>query len=487
MLHDEYNIMNIPGFFSPDLCLLANAFIFNVFELQHFDFCEALKQQETIIRLLRQLKAPYYFLRNEAIFATTMLITSNTISENVGETILLVCVIHEELIVLELLRKSDGYMIVERRDVDCEDETDYRKLKKEILGNRHPFKIIVSPVLVTSNKKLMDIVKNQILKSMEITVLEYNFEKDTSAFLGAIIMYLDDKSSNMFHILPRCHSGYAVSLYPSPTNMEVALFVVNKNDALPLEKSCLLPRTTKSTVYLSYLHNERKKYEKVKTFELMPSKKIDHHKIKVTLIIDENNIPFLYQDKVVLPEIEAMPSKLNKMKHLDFPVIAFFDNSAVICVKKENGYTFLESWNGVCGNDLFLHFNQEKPTLLAKVKDSVKHTVIKASDIIKVMTMPCDNITIDPKWSFTVVSDDENPVLLEFDDVDGEKSAASPAFLMALIVKELVRIIKMEIGEMPTKLGIYIFNEFDQKAKKKRVEAQLQEACSLLKLDSQIL
>uniref|UniRef100_A0AC35FP35 Uncharacterized protein n=1 Tax=Panagrolaimus sp. PS1159 TaxID=55785 RepID=A0AC35FP35_9BILA len=485
VLHN-INILNISEFFNAKFCSIINAVIFNMFELQHRDFNTELKRQETLIELLRQHGVPHVFMRTEEIFGTMSLINAEIVSV-VGEIILCVCVIIKELIVLEMERKSDGYYIRQRRDIDCENETNFKKLKKQILGSCKLSKIIVSPVIPSSNKSLTNLVREKILQNEDIIVIDNEYEKNMVKFITAIVGHIFDKVINEWHIFPRSHSTYAISTSESPASLDEAFIVVHENETLPLEKSIFIPRS-KSTFYVTYINSQTKQYEKVRTCESPVTTKFDFHKIKLSFIIDENNIPFLYQQKVNMPEIEALPTKLNKIQNLKIPVIAFFDNSAVICIKKDNEYKFLESLNRLYGGDIFVSFNQEKPVLIPEMPASNNsQSVLKASDIFKIMSVPCENIIVDEKWNFEITSNDENPVLLAFKNFDGTFIAASPALIMAIIIKQFLKIIKKEIGVKVENIGILHFDKFDDEKKKKRIQSQLQEACSLLKLDCQIL
>ena len=70
------------------------------------------------------------------------------------------------------------------------------------------------------------------------------------------------------------------------------------------------------------------------------------HLIKVTLTVDENDFPHFCQEPFTCPEISSLPAVLNTFEDLDVPVIGLFSNSSVICLRGENGYHFLDSWNG---------------------------------------------------------------------------------------------------------------------------------------------
>lgn len=95
--------------------------------------------------------------------------------------------------------------------------------------------------------------------------------------------------------------------------------------------------------------------------------------------------------------------------------------------------------------------------------------------------MPLEEALEIETTSFTVTKDSENPILLEFDTFDGSKKLSTPAFLMALLLKQHLKIIKNEINEKPKELCFY----FPLEAKienRKRIQKQIKESCELLKI-----
>uniref|UniRef100_A0A914PDB5 Uncharacterized protein n=1 Tax=Panagrolaimus davidi TaxID=227884 RepID=A0A914PDB5_9BILA len=87
-----------------------------------------------------------------------------------------------------------------------------------------------------------------------------------------------------------------------------------------------------------------------------------YHGIKFTFEIDINNFPSLTFRPMILKGIKNLPQTLNdKMKELDIPVIGFFGNLSVICVRNNDGnYEFLEEWGGMFGSELYISFDEEK-------------------------------------------------------------------------------------------------------------------------------
>lgn len=102
-------------------------------------------------------------------------------------------------------------------------------------------------------------------------------------------------------------------------------------------------------------------------------------------------------------------------------------------------------------------------------------------DLIRLMSMPTNDIDVDPAWGFKVVKTSSNEIYLEMKTHDGTTKSATASFLMGIMIKHHIKAIKDATGEKPDTLGLYIFDKFTVK-EKSRVEAQLAEACDLLSL-----
>lgn len=99
------------------------------------------------------------------------------------------------------------------------------------------------------------------------------------------------------------------------------------------------------------------------------------------------------------------------------------------------------------------------------------------------MSMPSDNIKVDKTWAFKFINDSENPILIQFDTFDGTKSAASPAFLMAMFIRQHLKVIEAKNGEKPTKIALLILSKEFCEEELKRINEGLEESCKLLKID----
>uniref|UniRef100_A0AC35GM90 Uncharacterized protein n=1 Tax=Panagrolaimus sp. PS1159 TaxID=55785 RepID=A0AC35GM90_9BILA len=74
------------------------------------------------------------------------------------------------------------------------------------------------------------------------------------------------------------------------------------------------------------------------------------------------------------------------------------------------------------------------------------------------MSIPPKQLKAKPQWGFKITKDDENPILLEFDNFDGTKKAGTPILLMAMLLKQHVKVITAKTGKKPTQIAYDITN-----------------------------
>uniref|UniRef100_A0A914PNC5 Uncharacterized protein n=1 Tax=Panagrolaimus davidi TaxID=227884 RepID=A0A914PNC5_9BILA len=147
----------------------------------------------------------------------------------------------------------------------------------------------------------------------------------------------------------------------------------------------------------------------------------------------------------------------------------------------------MDEWNGVYGRDLFISFNEEKPKYF---EDAIKVFETKPSfvvyDIIKILSTSPDYVDPDSDWKFTLTKDVNNPVLLEFDNFDGTKKAASPQLLLALLIKQHVKAITAKIGSKPKRIA-YCMMGTEKDVADDKIHLGIKEAFSMLKIDTFLL
>uniref|UniRef100_A0A914XUA1 Uncharacterized protein n=1 Tax=Panagrolaimus superbus TaxID=310955 RepID=A0A914XUA1_9BILA len=295
----------------------------------------------------------------------------------------------------------------------------------------------------------------------------------------------DKKSLNTF-ILPSSTREYMVfteihGIYGIFLKAELGVL-------LPFEASGMLHKTSNVKFFLGYFNcdeDDEKTPVILQRLTLPPN----FHGYKFTLTVDENNMPECIVEGTMLQEIAALPLFLNMFCFSKIPVIGFCSNFSVIFIHQDNeiGYQFFDGWDGLSGKELFISFADKKPKFCEDaLKDHSKKASSVISDLIRIMAMPKDEIEESVLWKFSIVKDSGNPVLIEFDNFDGTRKAASPAFLMALLLKEHLKAIKNEIGEKPKKLGFWFLNRHSD-AENERIKAGVDEACKLLKIESMFI
>uniref|UniRef100_A0AC34GCM6 Uncharacterized protein n=1 Tax=Panagrolaimus sp. ES5 TaxID=591445 RepID=A0AC34GCM6_9BILA len=106
------------------------------------------------------------------------------------------------------------------------------------------------------------------------------------------------------------------------------------------------------------------------------------------------------------------------------------------------------------------------------------------------MSMPSDDIQIQKSWGFKITKDKNNPVLLQFDTFDGTRKEASPAFLMALFLRQHLKAIQEnnnDDGEKPKEIAIWIPKQKFNNEEYTRIQEGIAKSCELLKLKFRFL
>uniref|UniRef100_A0A914PPY0 Uncharacterized protein n=1 Tax=Panagrolaimus davidi TaxID=227884 RepID=A0A914PPY0_9BILA len=140
----------------------------------------------------------------------------------------------------------------------------------------------------------------------------------------------------------------------------------------------------------------------------------------------------------------------------------------------------------IYGTDLYLNFDNEKPTF---GENAFKSYGTKSNglvyDITEIMSSSPEKLKTFSEH-FKITKDAENPVLIEIVDHEGNEKFATPAFFMALMFKEHLKAIKNEIGKRPKEIGIVFFDKYDVGGYD-RIQTQITEACNTLKIECQFV
>uniref|UniRef100_A0AC34FEJ8 Uncharacterized protein n=1 Tax=Panagrolaimus sp. ES5 TaxID=591445 RepID=A0AC34FEJ8_9BILA len=466
-------------------CTKMKAIILKAFEIDSFQYSNNIEYCNEIKAKFYEAnpKVSCYFISFDHYWLSSMLIAAN-LTLNPGEFLLMGITSCKSIDVFELKFTETGYIITDKRSVNIDsknddEEKDDEEVRNAILGNGDPKKILI--MTLSANNPTMVLLKN-VLISPKLMAFERNQVENDGRFCQEITKWILNKKKTKYYILPTCSRKYVVT--DTVDGSGIPLIVADTHEALPLVKSCVIPRTTLN-LSMSYIDDitGKPKVINIKKF----GRKC--HQYNVTLNIKSKNSALCQVESIILPAIESFPRQITAVDQSEIPVVGFFDQSSVICIwnDEKNVYEFCQAWNGVYGNDMFLNFNQEKPSFGQKAFDLFQTKPDSAVyDLIKIMSMPSSAIKVNPKWNFKVTEDAEHGVLLDFASHDGDRRAASPSFLMAIMLKEHIKVIKKESGTKPEVLGFSVLKGFNEE-EKERIKQQIEESCRLLSVECRFL
>uniref|UniRef100_A0AC34FDY3 Uncharacterized protein n=1 Tax=Panagrolaimus sp. ES5 TaxID=591445 RepID=A0AC34FDY3_9BILA len=424
------------------------AIIFNVMNCSNAANPDNIKIRHQLKEKVEKLKIPYYFITCETFFASLSLAVSKYTCD-IGDIIFIPIISENFICSYAYRREADGYINIRQRAVFKDEIGDEKTFRAAFYADYDPKKIITFSICPNS---IMLKRLRKIVDPRKVTFMERN-DKDDIKFLVEICKWLfNPKSNNACYIKPRS----AKRFYASPFdrfNIDTATIVVEYNEELPLNRKYLFPRTI-SQLFLTYSLGEPNpvlKYYKTCTPDTTPA----CHRYELNFSIDLNNFPKTVIKNVMIPQIESLPSMLDKAMKDRHPVIGFFDNSSVICVynEKDGKYEFLESWNGIYGKDIFLDLKPKRPVLEYKPPNDTK-SVITFNEL-------CAFTESQPPPSLNrglqLVKKSEKDLSLIFETFNGQQISSTPSFLMALILKEHYMAIKKETGIRHDKIGIHFF------------------------------
>uniref|UniRef100_A0A914QF69 Uncharacterized protein n=1 Tax=Panagrolaimus davidi TaxID=227884 RepID=A0A914QF69_9BILA len=278
-----------------------------------------------------------------------------------------------------------------------------------------------------------------------------------------------DRSYVRFHfpqLVPR-----TVDILGITGNFQKELITAENNTDIPFEESVVIAKSVQQCLMIQHQPSTKKTLETLKMDQ-------NCHRRKIVLFFESECFPELKVESIIIPEIKELPKKLNGICDMKIPVIGFFDSSAVICVCK----------NRIYGNELFINFEESKAKYgMESIKAGKTKMASVVYDLIKTMSMPSEKIVVKEEWKFVITKNSENPILIEFVNHEGRKQAGTPSFLMAMLLKEMLKRIKNEMNEeKPKEIGFCFFDKMFED-EKKRVENGLKEACELLKAESKFI
>uniref|UniRef100_A0AC34FWM5 Uncharacterized protein n=1 Tax=Panagrolaimus sp. ES5 TaxID=591445 RepID=A0AC34FWM5_9BILA len=427
---------------------------------------------------------PNHFCSVEHKMAYNTLIAAN-ISPKINDYFLHVCVDTKIIRVECTCFTVDGHQTIEDRVVESSRYEEWTKSFLTMLKSSEVTKAVLfspGPDMSMLKKFINVLMSNKDFKfGDKLIVIDYDkiLEAEEQAIVE-MAKWFFDRSYIKFYILPRIQRP--VEIFGVIGDSKMTFITAEYLESIPFKKAIIAAKSIQKICMMEIVEG--------KVIETLKMDDQKCHQRKVTLKIESECFPELLVESIIIPEIKGLPKKLDKISELSetkIPVIGFFGQSSVICVYKDGGYQFLDSWNGLYGNELFINLEQSKPKYgMDAIKMDKMSSVVY--DLIKIMSMPLDEIVVDENWKFVITKDSENPVLIEFDNFEGEKKAATTKLLMAMLIKEQIKCIKNEMGaaEKPVEIGFCFFDTFSE-GEKKRVESGIEESCKLLKMSCKFI
>uniref|UniRef100_A0AC34FTM7 Uncharacterized protein n=1 Tax=Panagrolaimus sp. ES5 TaxID=591445 RepID=A0AC34FTM7_9BILA len=482
-------INDIPKINDPKI----KAIFFTIYSFKNENFpnnvqlCKSLKSkfEEMNSFNVSAAKIPYLFTSDGNFILTCALAAAN-ITINVGECVLVLMILKDTFQVCDLKFTNNGYKVLRNQSlIDIDEIEDDDKLRRKILGKKKHDKILLccdnlQNQIVATVKKVVKASSNKMTVISEM----FSGEKFDGSGLVEQSKWILDNKYTKFHVIPTISARiYGIGYECGET--EYYFLTTEENAQLPYAESFHAPKTCFNH-FMAYMDEGTGKFVRIETFTLNGD---DAHEYKITLKVDNNNFPSYSIHGINVEKITNLPHlKIDNDLWEKEPLIAFYGNYSFICLWDESAeeYKFLDSWNGQFGKPMHIAFDQEKPYFEKDAEETLgKHGKYVIDDLIYIMSRPAEDL-VDSNagsYSYAITNDNENPVLFEFDHFCGTKMLATPAFLMALLLKQHVKAIKKEIGEKPDQLAFCILNEYDFD-ELENVKFDLGEACQLLNIQS---
>uniref|UniRef100_A0A914QUW4 Uncharacterized protein n=1 Tax=Panagrolaimus davidi TaxID=227884 RepID=A0A914QUW4_9BILA len=434
---------------------------------------------------LLQIPCVYFTLFEQ--MRSAILIASN-IDLNVGDRIVEVLIDDTGYTVSELEYTDKGYLEHEQRDCKPYKNMTPETIRQRILGPNNPFKIICHAFPGKETTKfLTSKVLNKIPKTKWI-VIEEDLNEYDGKFVFETVKWIFEKSYTKYYVCQKSFRNYMIRAKYGDEGYPIIL--CRKHDILPFKEVVTIPKSfltfcghvpdvPKAVAALqAATDNTDTGVTDLRSLEIPK----EVHALKFSLEIDVSNFTLADVTGIIFNKISRLPAQLDAKK-FEIPVIGFYGELSFIYVKNDDGYKFLDSWNGKLGKDLYISFDEEKPRFF---NDAVEKFLTNGKsvvhDLIKIMSTSPSDLSSHHPYGYKISSDSEHPILILIENHLGEKKAASPSFLMAMLLKKHLKELRKKTGKAPNKIGFCLFDDFKNNAEgKKRLENGLKESCQMLK------
>uniref|UniRef100_A0AC34F9W2 Uncharacterized protein n=1 Tax=Panagrolaimus sp. ES5 TaxID=591445 RepID=A0AC34F9W2_9BILA len=342
-VHDFVN--SIPKFFNEAfkavILEVFNFYLFLPYKNNH-EFCQTLKAK------FAEAQIQSYFLTNpEWLLARVLALKSYT--SKINDVISTLMVTDKVAFITDYTFTKNGYKLL------CHHISPFTTtaavMKKEIFRNNPKAVFIIETEC--SAQANMTRLKSILPKSSAVI---YASESDiTDSAIIKALKQIIDKDFIQCKFVPHCFKECVVRSKSGPS----LIFATKLMAELPLRNRKTVDKLLHEIIVTSEDHNMPNM--PVTLYSCKPSSMA--HKHEVVLEIDKENFVSWEVKPLILEEIQRLPIMLGKKK-VKIPVIAFLNNLSFICfrVADDMDFEFLQSWKGIYGTDLYLSFDQEKPS-----------------------------------------------------------------------------------------------------------------------------
>uniref|UniRef100_A0A914QWU8 Uncharacterized protein n=1 Tax=Panagrolaimus davidi TaxID=227884 RepID=A0A914QWU8_9BILA len=435
------------------------------------DFSSNYEFRKTLKSKFDAAKISYYFFNEFQWDFTNMLISVEFCAPKIDDILLLIEIYDNEFVGFIAYQFTErGYIHSRKHFIKIDDTESDEYYYWQILNGIDP-----EALFIHGNSLIMMDRLKRIFGSKKVFTFGEKWNFDESKFLLEHSKWLFDKSYIQYHVRPS--NFEIVCLNAKFGDSKHAFISFDEHFVLPLSKTLIV----KKIVNYCNISIEQKDGGTPKILDSwLPEQNCHQHEI--TLSIDLNGFIDFSTKAIVWSNVKTLPKLLTE-NDFKVPVIAFSENLSFICVYKNGKYEYLNSWNGKFGMDLYISFDEEKPKYCQKALEAVRtKPTFVVHNIFEIMPKSPENVPECAFHDFKITKDEENPVLLEFDNFDGTRKHASPEFLMALLLRQHLKAIKKEIGKKSKKIAFATFDELSDE-EWNRVNMKLTEACEMVKTE----
>uniref|UniRef100_A0A914QWM9 Uncharacterized protein n=1 Tax=Panagrolaimus davidi TaxID=227884 RepID=A0A914QWM9_9BILA len=466
-------VQKIPILFDKNIkAVILNIFLSSSFS-NNLEFCKAIRKNFDEINL------SYFFVSDICYAFTASLINENIISK-FDETITFIGIFSCSFTVSNCKFTKVGYEIISSETLIYDEKDGVNALYEKILQSSNSSKIVATTPL-SIGLPIFNALKEKVLKMPNFIAYELGgTRKSAPKFACEIYKWLIDNSYIKYYIIPTSTRYYFLQTFGGGKFINGKL-LFGSDTVLPHKRTFNLPRWNFG-FHITYGDETEGGRTILQKLELGS----ECHYHKITVFVDINNFPTVRCESVLSEQILNLPQKLTQTISEKYPVIIFCDNISLICIfnPQKNQYEFLDTWNDIYGRDLVISFDEKKPKYFEKAAEvfKLKPTFV-VYDLLHILSIPPNELLAykgASHWGFTVTKDIDNPILLEFDDYNAPKTAATPILLMAMLLKQHIKAITTKTGTKPKQLAYCYFNLNEDK---NLVNDSIGEALKLLKID----